>query len=145
MAVSTAPAVKAQLKARLDASPDLAAVQVNWAAPSAQQEREAFYLGRVTATEGWATNRSRDEEYILEVVISVVRAFEDDAQETAERAFELFGVLREILEEDPTLDCTVSENVVVDGWTLEEPANAPEAWREAAITARLKCRNRLTP
>lgn len=145
MAVSSAPAVKAELRDRLLARPALTDVQVNWATPTVREEPEAFYLGKIRASEAWATNVSRDEDYILEVLVSVIRAFEDDPQDVAERAFELFDELRLILEEDRQIGCTVSESVVVDGWDLDEPANPEQAWREAAITVRLRCKNRLTP
>lgn len=145
MALSSAPALKAELRARLQEHPDLDGVQVNWATPTDREEPEAFYLGKVTAEERWATNVSRDEEYVLEVLVSVIRAFEDDPQTVAERAFELFGHLRELIEQDWNLDCVVSQTVVIDGWELVEPANPEKAWREAAITVRVRCKNRLTP
>jgi len=143
--MTSAPAVKAELRRRLGDRPALTGVQVTWGAPVEHEEGEVIYLGKVTTDEAWATNVSRDEIYVLEVVISVMAAFDDEPQGVAERAFELFDELRAVVSEDRQLGCTVSESIVIDGWELMEPANAKEAWREAAVTVRVRCKNRLTP
>lgn len=62
---------KANLRDMLKAQPELAKYQVTWGYPSRAPERRWIFVGEVTWKESeWATNRSREEQFFIALVVN---------------------------------------------------------------------------
>lgn len=111
-ACSSAPAVKAKLIELLTARVPLASVQIEWAHPGKNLEREAVFFGRVRGNEKWASlgGLAKDEDYIADVVVMVVEPG-TDAQAAEERMWEIHAEIEACLRENPTLQDTVDVHV----------------------------------
>ncbi|MEW6583476.1 MAG: hypothetical protein AB1416_12030 [Actinomycetota bacterium] len=142
MATASISAFKAALLTRLQARPGLAGVQVTWGWPPGDLEPEWIMLGDVDGTQAAAAlgAQRREEEYFLDVTISVVRDMADDPRETADRAFALAAEVEDELRGDASLGGVVREaQVIADG--LVEPADGNQ--REARIPMRIRARKRI--
>lgn len=119
-AYSSAPAVKAKLIQLLQARTGLAGVQVSWAHPGKNLERESIFFGRVRGTDQWSGlgNHTRLEDYIADVVVMVVEPG-TDAQATEERLWELYAEVETQLQENPTLGDTVNFQVELSRFEQE--------------------------
>ena len=112
MAVSTIPAVKALIEARLVADPAIGAaspaVQVTYGVWHAGLERESVLLGdtRPGGEVFHAQGGSRDEEYVLEIRVRVTQNVRELQRVTTERAFTLTAAIENSLR----------------AWGLETPA-----------------------
>lgn len=105
---STIPTVRQKLVDLLKARPDLAEVLIAYALPT-WPEREAIYFSGATFRHDLpvmrANRKPRDEEYELRGYI--VAAAPGNASDEADlRAFELLGVLEDVLADDPQLGFT---------------------------------------
>ena len=138
---TSAPAVKAALIAGLaDALPG---VQVTYNAPRVAPEREFVMVGRLTWTkDDWGPfgQRARDEEYHIALFVNVIRPG-DGAQESAERTFELLGVVEDLLRAKPfpiaarTINYAV-EKTWADTWPTDEGYES-QIDAVVAVTARI--------
>lgn len=118
MATSTIPALKAALLTRLINRAGLAGVSVTWGRPPGQLEKEWIMLGNCRNADptgeergGQSTavlgRRSREERYVLEVDINVIKSIKETAQSVTERAFVLLDEIEDELRADPTVNATV--------------------------------------
>ncbi len=143
MSVSAAPGLRAALRAGLVARA-VAGLVITYGAPSRKVGKDALYLQGVASDEESAAigNLRREEEFVLTALVSVVRAFADDPQPVTERAFALYEEMADLLRDDMTVAGTVRTAEPV-GWTLTELGDPDAGWREAAITARIRCKARI--
>lgn len=142
MATASIAALKAALITRLKARPGLAGVQVTWGIPSQDLNDEWIMVGDVDGTQEAVHLGAlrREEEYVLDIQVSVVRDMAADAQTTAERAFALAAEIEDELRTDPSVGGAVREaQVIGDG--LIEPADGSQ--REARIPLRIRARKRI--
>lgn len=112
MAVSTVPAFKAALLARLTADAALGAatppVQIAYGLPHTGLERDAVmlastraddptdasqYPGGQTGRIGGGSSPEREERYVLEAVVTVTRAWREPQQTVTERAFAIAAAI----------------------------------------------------
>lgn len=110
MAGTNAVAVKEMLLAALKVAPALAGVQVAYAWPGQDLQRERVYLGRVFGPQNYRglgpTPKPRDELLTVKVYVEVdlVGDAGADAQHEADlRARELGGALEDAIAADPSL------------------------------------------
>lgn len=146
MATSTIWTLKGNLLAQLRARPGLAGVQITWGIPAAKLEPDWICLRDVVDPAGQETaalgHMRREERYELRIVISVVRQFSEDQEVVAERARVLAAEIEDQLRSDPTVNGAVRTALVV-GLSLEEPVDSKTAEREARVTVRVACRQRI--
>ena len=145
MSVSSAPAYKRALKAGLTARPNLESVQVVWSQPVDHQEREIIVLGTVRQTQDWAPfgQLKKDEDYTIELTIVVERAFNDDREQTDERAMELLEEVATFLRADPMLGYVINVASQLVGFDLTSLANSSEGWSQSVIVAHIRVQNRI--
>lgn len=105
MATSSIPRVKARLVERLDAaewSGDRPQITYGW--PRDEQRELVCIGGTIESEQRWVAlgGRQRDEDYGLQVIVTVRRPGLSQTQAT-DRAFVLLGVIEDVLRADPTL------------------------------------------
>lgn len=117
MSASSAPAAKAGLLTLLAARAALNGVQQSWAHPGKNIESETIFLGRVRSTETAAAlgRQRRDEDYNIDVIVTVHQAG-DDAQTVEERAWTLAGEVEQAVRADPTLNGAVNVRAVINSF-----------------------------
>lgn len=117
MATTTVPALIGALKTQLQASSDLDGVLVSWGIPTEPPGPEWLLLGDAIGTQAQAaiarTRYPREEEYRVQVTISVLRDF-GQQQDATTRACAIAAVLDGILRADPTVGGVVRE-ALIDG------------------------------
>lgn len=93
---STIPSFKAALLARLQANAGLAAAQISWGNPyPARMADELIIIGNATAGQnpvGLGSN-AKEEQYELEILVSIAGSARTSQQTLEERAFTLAGVI----------------------------------------------------
>lgn len=116
MAASSAPAAKAALLALLQADAGLSGVQVEYAHPGAAIQQESIFFNRTTENDSSVAlgQRKRDEDYTLEVVVSVARDG-NDPQGCEERCWALVAAIEDVVRANPDLSRTVSKFALYDG------------------------------
>ena len=123
MSASSAPAAKASLLTILAADAGMNGVQLEYAHPGAAIQQEAVYFEqtRLTETAGALGQQRRDEEYELDLVVSV--AYDgDDPQACEERAWALVAIVENVLRPPTGPGGSVSANL----------AGAVNLWAEFA-------------
>lgn len=118
---SSIPSVKATLVSRLQARAGLAGVQVAYGWPKGAIQKELVLVGGTKGAQAWGPfgKRSKDEEYDLQVAVSVV--FADGVQQAAtERAFVIVGEIEQELRNDPTVGGIVRLAAVEGNFSLDE-------------------------
>lgn len=144
MATSSIPRVKARLVERLDAAEwpgDRPQVTYGW--PRDEQRELVAVVGtseRSEQTTAALGGRSRNEDYGLQVIITVQNPGLTQQQAT-ERAFELLGVVEDVLRDDPTLGLGGLFVAEIDQPDLRE-APAAEGY-VAQVLARVRVRARI--
>lgn len=155
MATSTIPAFKAALVARLQADASLTGVQVSYGMPYPPPgERETVLVLGTRAddpTGGSGGQRAaalgqlrREERYVLELVVSVLKPAQEDQQDVTERAFALAAAIEDSIRTWGTASPPFGGLIrwaQVTSVTHSEPANAQE--REAAVGIDLACAARI--
>jgi hypothetical protein len=144
VAVSTIPAVKAALLARLESRPGLTGVQICYGAPIPNPSREFVWLGNVSGDQEWAAigQLSRSEEYDLEVIV-MVRREGSDQQACTERCFEIAEELAAELRSDPTLAIGGRAFVASFGGAIELEESASDTARGSTLTVGVHCMARI--
>lgn len=151
---TTIPAFKAGLLARLQADAGLAGVQVAWGLPFGSLARELVVLGHVRAEDptggvgGQSTaslgQRRREERYVLELVVRVVR--HATQQEVTERAFAIAAEIEQSVrawgEEQPQFGGLVRWALVSSVELQEFPTEGNQE-RLALVTVDLACAQRI--
>lgn len=135
---STAPAVKAAVAQLLRTRPGLTGVQVSVGHPGQSIEPDCLIVSVVTGARQEARSiggRHRDEDYTLDVIVSVARTDEDQETVTA-RAYELLAEIEDALRDDPNLGGLTTKWVEVAGWS-EVEAYSLDFGRTTELTAHL--------
>jgi hypothetical protein len=147
MSTSTIPDLKAALLTRLKAATGLANVQITYGIPGpAAAEREWIMLGNARGDQESAAvgAQRREERYVLEVLVSVVRPLREDQKTVTERAYELAGAIEKSIRdwgsESPAFGGVVRW-ALVTGTDLTERADSQE--REAEVLVRVSCAQRI--
>lgn len=93
MATSTIPAVKQALQTLLSARPGMSGAKITWAVPNTDIPRDWISLDDVTGRQAPARlgRQARDEEYTLQITVTVVRPAVDTPASVADRCFDLVG------------------------------------------------------
>lgn len=133
--VSTAPVVKTRLLELLTAA--ATGVQVGRHHPGDALEPESIFTGRVRGNSeipvARAGRKKREEEYTIEVWFVVAHA---TTQLDAElRAFELLGLLEDLLANDPTLGQDPTTRATLDGWETETSFDAGTGGHQTLLRA----------
>lgn len=131
MAASSAPAAKAALLTLLQA--DLGSgVQVEYAHPGPAIQQESIFFNRTTENDTSVAlgQRKRDEDYTLEVVVSVARDG-NDAQGCEERCWALVGHIETVVRANPSLSGTVAKFALYDGADMTPYAEGGQRIAEA--------------
>jgi hypothetical protein len=135
---STIPAAKAALVALCEtANPT---VQVTWGIPRQDPAREWVMVGNgIEAIQDDAAlgQQRRDERYVIQIIVSVVRAGIDTAQEVTERAFAIVALIEAALRplSAPPLGVTNLITALVVGTPFVERFDGDQ--REAEVTLRI--------
>lgn len=105
MGVSSIPAVKQALLDLLSARPGMDGAKITWAVPSGQVERDWVSLDDVTGRQAPARlgRQAREEEYTVQITVTVVRPAVDTPQSVASRCFALVAEIENLLRENPTI------------------------------------------
>lgn len=142
---SAIPTVKAALISTIGAAlPD---TQVTWATPRGDPAREWVRVGNVSGEQQAAAlgRLRREENFRVEVLVSIVQSDIQDAQEVAERAFELVADgIESPLRADEKLGLGASGPLVwarVEKTDLAEGLAEGERWAE--ITVHVACKTRI--
>lgn len=151
MASSVVPTVFTTLKTQLQARAGLAGVQITEGFPL-QPDLEYIAIADAdpheqTSAGQRATPHPREENFVLIVVISVVRVADTDAAEVVDRAYALAAELENELRNDPTIGGSLggvnSGWAVVEGLPLTTWGPDGQGRREALIQARVRCKARI--
>jgi hypothetical protein len=142
---STVPTIKDALVTALKAQAGLAGIQVERAHPGPEKlDREAVWLGaargRHVIPVMKAGRKSRDEEYIVEVLLSVVKPG-GTLEEAEERAFALLAEVEDVLADDPRLGTTAILWAKAGEWG--ESSGYLDEGAEADIRLEVECKARL--
>lgn len=138
---TNAVAVKQSLKALIDALPSFGDVQRTYGVPRTFDKRWCN-VGRITwDSSEWATNRSREESFSIELLVSVVQSA-GNAESVEVEASRLAGLIEDAVKAAPNFG---NSKVVTSGFKplrLNSFPNDPEGFEaqyECAIsvTARL--------
>lgn len=138
---SNALEVKGKVKALIDGLPILADVQRTWGVP-AHMDREWVNLGRVRwPSSDWVTNRSRQESFTIDLLVSVVQTA-GDAESVETRAMQLAAAIEDAVKANPNFGMP---SVVTSGFQptqLQSFPNDPEGYEAQyecviSVTARL--------
>lgn len=102
---ATVPEAKAALLAAMRAQEGLQGVQIEWAHPGKGIKRETIYFGDTLFDESPAAlgNRNRNEDYTLELVVTVEKAG-NDAEGAERRVWALLAEIAGVLRENADLD-----------------------------------------
>lgn len=106
MATSTIPAVKQALQTLLSARVGMNGAKVTWAVPNTEIPRDWISLDDVTGRQTPARlgRQARDEEYTVQITVTVVRPAVDTPASVAERAFDLVAEIEDQLRETVDLE-----------------------------------------
>lgn len=138
---SNAVAVKQALKALIDGLPDFQDVQRTYGTPNTFDKRWCN-VGRITWDRSdWATNRSREEGFSVELLVSVVQSA-GNAESVEVEATRLGGLIEDAVKADPSFG---NPHVVTSSFRpsrLTSFANDPEGFEAqyecaVSVTARL--------
>jgi hypothetical protein len=146
---STIPALKAalvdQLTALTAAGEAMEASTVTWGVPKERPSRDWVLVGQVTTNQDDASigQQKRDEEYSVEIVVSVIRNFADSQRTTTERAFALVAAIESLVRPltQPPLGVANILWIKVNKTDLEEFFDSAE--REARVTLMLGVKARI--
>lgn len=105
MPAPTVPDAKSALLAALRARPGLQGVQVEWSHPGKGIRAETIYFGETVYGQRAARlgNRTRQEDYTLELVVTVEKAG-DQAEACERRCWELLAEIEDELRSNADLD-----------------------------------------
>lgn len=138
---TNALAVKAALRDMLTGLPSLAGVQTTWGFPGREPEPKWSYVGKVDwDTSEWATNRSRQERFVIDVTFSV-QLFAATAEDAERAVMALAADAEAALKDNPTLGiaAVVSSDFIprrLGSWPIDDGFEA-QLEINAAFTARL--------
>lgn len=142
---STVVTVKKAMVTTLQARAGLAGIQVSYAHPGDKLEPDSIWMGDVRGHHEIAALRAgrkvRNEEYTLDVIVSVLKAG-GDVQDAEDRAFVLFIEVEGALADDPRLGGTVLEWAKAGEFTTT--VGMTETGGLAEIKLGVECRARLT-
>jgi hypothetical protein len=158
MATSTIPTFKAALLSRLQADAGMTGVTVTYGVPvGLTNVREWVMLGNTrpddptqgTFPGGQSTaaigQKRREERYVLEVLVSVLRPVRESQQDVTERAFVIAGVIETSLRSWSTASPAFSGAGV--RWALvtsvSHDENVGKQEREAAVRLDIACAERI--
>jgi len=145
VATSSIPAVKQALVDLLAARANLRNVQVTYGAPLPAPAKEYIWVGDVTGeqTAGALGGQVRDEEYTVQVNMSVVR--EGNNQRAADtRCFQLLAELEDLLRSNPSLGVAAvlkGGEAELGEFNLEEFVS--DTARESRLTAQVAVNARI--
>ena len=138
---STAPAFKAAMLTALQAHTGLSGVTLSYGAPL-QAPREFIALGGISGSQEFAALGAlrRDETYILDVYVSVLR--EGNQQQTCtERCFALAAEIEDELRTNVTMSGTVRVAELLSPFQLEEFAS--DQARQSILTLGIQATERI--
>lgn len=141
---STIPAVKAALVSTITdaiADPD---VEVTWSTPRGDKARDWVRVGDVTGQQSAAAlgRQRRQEDYRVEVLVSVIRSDVESPQAVAERAYALAGEIEDALRADESLGGVAGLVWArVEKTDLAEGVAGGERWAE--VTVHIACMARI--
>ncbi len=145
MPASAIPVVKAALVSKIQAA--LPGVQVTWSVPRGDKDREWVMVGNVTGDQIAAAHgrQRREENFRIEVFVSIVKSDVESAQAIAERAYELLATgIEAPLRADELLGLTTAGPLLwarVEKTDLSEGLAGGERWAE--ITVHIVCKTRI--
>ena len=143
--------VKARLKTRFKADDDLSTVQITRGNVfPLKADNDYIQIGDVRTEDdsefdGLGTD-GKDENYIIEIIISVVRSAHEDYDDVEDRALVLFGIIW-----DSIIDYRTESPAYggIDGWMKVKVKRSNELWssdlkeRECRIPLDLEVMNRI--
>lgn len=141
MAATSAPAVKRVLLELLRNSPLIGQgqVQVEYAHPGAAIQAESIFFHRTVVTETAAALGAlrRDEDYYVELVVSVLQDGED-AQTPEERCWALVEAAEELVRKNPGKAGDAMAGIV-SGWVVWSSAEMTPLFEAGARNAEAVC------
>jgi len=140
---STIPTVKANLLTRFKADSDLSGIQISWGNPyKTRMQEELIIIGNARLSElpAGLGSDSREENYTVDVVVSIARTARETQQTMETRAFAIAAVI-----EDSIIDWRTEASVFsgLNGWIEVQGMSSGEAvsedgkTREASVTITL--------
>ena len=148
MATSVVPTVRKKLRDQLKARAALARVQITTGNPQSPDAEYVALLGADEHEQRQAGMRSaphpREEDFVLQVRISVVQAGHADSESVVDRAFALAAELENEIRDDMTIGGSLGNGwAEIEGLPFEDLGPNEEGLREARIHARVHCRARI--
>lgn len=148
---SVVPAVMVALKAQLQARAGLAGVQITDGVPRKEEKEYIAILGAKDHSQRQAgmratSPRPREEEFTLEIGISVLRSGDAEHTEATARVYQLAKELEDQLQDDQT----ISSSLGASGWAtvtslpVRKPGPDNDGRREAIVEAEIRCHARIT-
>lgn len=146
MAVSTIPAVKAALVSTISAAIADPDVEVTWSTPRGDKSRDWVRVGDVVGQQNAAAlgRKRRQEDYRIEVLVSVIRSDVESPQSVAERACAIAGEIEDALRADERLGLGIEDGLFwaqVEKTDLAEGVAGGERWAE--VTVHVVCMARI--
>lgn len=142
MAATSAPAVKRVLLELLRNSPAIGQgqVQVEYAHPGSAIQQETMFFHKTVVKEVAAAlgRKRRDEDYYVELVVSVLRDG-DDAQAPEERCWALVQAAEELVRENPGQAGDAMAGIV-SGWVVWSSAEMTPVIETGGRNAEAVCR-----
>lgn len=144
IATSTIPATKAALLTKFSAA--LPSVLVTWGVPRGELDAEVVIIGNganIMQLAAAVGQQKRDERYVIDVLVSVVKGGLDSAQVASERAFAIVAKLETVIrpQTSPPLGVAGLITAEVVGMTFAERWDGTN--REAEVTVQIGCHARI--
>lgn len=142
MPTSTIPAVKQALLDRLSARPGMNGAKVTWAVPNGDLPRDWVSIDDVTGRQAPARlgRQARDEEYTVQITVTVVRPAVDTPASVAQRAFDLVAEIEDDLREAVDLDLPDVVHAYVTRTDLVERNDGEQREARALVDVFIKAR-----